>query len=275
MMAYVTDAARWRALATRDVNANGMFVYTVKSTNIYCRPICPARLARRANVGFCKTPFEAEANGFRACKRCKPDAVVEDPQEKAVEKACALIDEAVMNDGPKVLRLQDLAKHVGLTPRYFHKIFKDKTGVTPKEWAKTRAVPQSSSSMTPASTTSSTEDVTVDTFDWDVFNYGNFNELVDFDMDGSATLGYNLATGASQPISMGYGNAIDINILDELWTSTYVDAGMFLGGENFANVCGNMSADTAGWPSMAKQMPALSTLELDADALLRCDTVLF
>ncbi|KAF2259706.1 hypothetical protein CC78DRAFT_447067, partial [Lojkania enalia] len=136
---FTTDAARWRALTIRDASANGQFVYAVKSTNIYCRPICPARLARRANVGFYRTSAEAEKAGFRACKRCKPDAErIEDPQALAVTKVCNLIEEALKGEDPKSFRLQDLAKSVGLTPRYFHKIFKDKTGVTPKEYAKNK-----------------------------------------------------------------------------------------------------------------------------------------
>ena len=278
-MAYITDAARWRALATRDANANGHFIYSVKSTNIYCRPTCPARLARRANVGFYKTPSDAEADGFRACKRCKPNAVLEDPQERAVEKACMLIDEAVKNDDPKALRLQDLAKNVGLTPRYFHKIFKDKTGVTPKEWAKARAAPQSSSSATTALTASPMDDTDVDTTDWESFNFNDFSDLVDFDIDGSATLGYNLATGAAEPVSMGHGNAIDVDILYELWTSGYepndVDAGALTGSNNIVSALEGISTASFGWPAVEKTIPAMSTLELDADALLRCDSVLF
>ncbi|KAF2869506.1 metal binding domain of Ada-domain-containing protein, partial [Massariosphaeria phaeospora] len=134
-MSFTTDNARWRALTHRDPAANGKFVYSVKSTNIYCRPICAARLARRANCGFYKTPAEAEAAGFRACKRCKPEIEnVENPQELAVGKACTLIERAMKEDDPKSIKLRDLAKSVGLTPRYFHKIFKDKTGLTPKEY---------------------------------------------------------------------------------------------------------------------------------------------
>ncbi|KAF2467430.1 uncharacterized protein BDR25DRAFT_234681, partial [Lindgomyces ingoldianus] len=134
-MSFTTDQARWRALTIRDAAANGAFVYSVKSTGIYCRPTCPARLARRANVSFYKTPGEAEAAGFRSCKRCKPESVtIDDPQERAASKACSLIDEALKEPKPKSFRLQDLAKRVGLTPRYFHKVFKDKTGMTPKEY---------------------------------------------------------------------------------------------------------------------------------------------
>ncbi|KAF1359402.1 hypothetical protein EJ07DRAFT_88053, partial [Lizonia empirigonia] len=131
---YTTDAQRWRALATRDPNANGHFFYFVKSTQIYCRPTCPARLARRANISFQKTIAEAEALGFRACKRCKPNVKNEDPQDKAVLKAMGFIEEAAKKGEAKTLKLHDLAKKVGLTPRYFHKIFKDKTGTTPREY---------------------------------------------------------------------------------------------------------------------------------------------
>ena len=136
-MTFATTQSRWRALTTRDATADGHFVYSVKSTGIYCRPSCSARLARRANVGFYDTAAEAERAGFRACKRCKPESGNrDDPQERAVEKACMLIAEAKKNGNAGAIRLQDLATHVGLTPRYFHKIFKDKTGVTPKEYAK-------------------------------------------------------------------------------------------------------------------------------------------
>ncbi|EAT88070.2 hypothetical protein HBI56_095170 [Parastagonospora nodorum] len=275
MMAYTTDAARWRALTIRDAQANGHFVYSVRSTNIYCRPTCPARLARRANVGFYKTYLEAESDGFRACKRCKPNTVLEDPQEVAVAKACVLIDEAVKDEDPKALRLQDLAKKVGLTPRYFHKIFKDKMGVTPKEWVKARMTPQSSSTTTPAMTASPAGVVDYEAAEWDLFDFNNFSELVDFDTDAGATIGYNLVTGASEPVSMGHGNAIDTTIMYELWTSGYEPAaGNFLGNDDFANALQDASAPSSMWPTIEK-MPVVSTLDLDIDAFLRYDSVLF
>lgn len=277
-MAYSTDAARWRALTIRDANANGEFVYSVRTTNVYCRPTCPARLARRANVGFYKTPFEAEADGFRACKRCKPNSVLEDPQERAVEKACSLIEDAVRINDTKAIRLQDLAKKVGLTPRYLHKIFKDKTGVSPKEWAKARTTPNTASA-TPALSAEPTNETYDETLGWDVFNFNDFENLVDYDVDGSATLGYNLATGANEPMSMGYGNAIDVNILFELWNSKFepngVDAGVFLGSENFMSSLEEGNVDDLLWRNMSKQAPVVSSFEADAMALLNCNSVLF
>jgi hypothetical protein len=190
-----------------------------------------------------------------------------------------LIDEAVKNDDPKAFRLQDLAKNVGLTPRYLHKIFKDKTGVTPKEWAKARTSSQSNSTTTPILMTGPSEAAEDETVNWDTFNYNDFNNLVDFDIDGSATLGYNLVTGATESVSMGHGNVIDTSILYELWDTGYEDnalgAGYFADSENPRSNCGNISAQASMWPVGDKQMPVTSAFELDIDALLRCDSVLF
>src|SRR5215475_15750821 len=67
------DEARWAALRARDARADGTFVYSVKTTGVYCRPSCAARPARPENVAFHATPAAAERAGFRPCKRCKPD----------------------------------------------------------------------------------------------------------------------------------------------------------------------------------------------------------
>ena len=65
---------RWTKVMARDTASDGQFVYSVKSTGVYCRPSCAARLANPANVRFHLTPAAAQAEGFRACKRCKPEA---------------------------------------------------------------------------------------------------------------------------------------------------------------------------------------------------------
>ena len=69
---FSDDESRWQSLVTRDPAADGAFVYSVKTTGVYCRPTCPSRLAHRSNVRFHATCEEAETAGFRACKRCKP-----------------------------------------------------------------------------------------------------------------------------------------------------------------------------------------------------------
>lgn len=70
-----TDEARWAAIVARDGEARG-FVCAVVTTGIYCRPGCPARTPLRRNVRFYAMPADAAAAGFRACKRCRPDATM-------------------------------------------------------------------------------------------------------------------------------------------------------------------------------------------------------
>jgi len=128
---YLTDPARWKAVAHRQKQADGAFVYSVKTTGVYCRPSCPARLALRANVAFYPTPKDAERAGFRACKRCKPDDPSAPGEQAAiVAKACAL-----MIDAEEPLSLDALAEAVGLSPWHFHRVFKAITGLTPKAYA--------------------------------------------------------------------------------------------------------------------------------------------
>ena len=71
-MMYATDAARWRAVQSRDREADGHFWYGVVTTGIYCKPHCPSR-PKEENVRFYGTRTEARAAGLRACKRCKPE----------------------------------------------------------------------------------------------------------------------------------------------------------------------------------------------------------
>ena len=128
------EAVRWRAVVTRDASAN-TFVYGVRTTHIYCRPSCPARLARRANIVFFDSPAQAEAAGFRSCKRCRPQLDrIENPQIQLVQVACDSIAKAV-SLGRKVM-LKELATDAGLTPSHFHRVFKKIIGVTPGQYAK-------------------------------------------------------------------------------------------------------------------------------------------
>ena len=79
---------KWQAVASRDATADGSFVYAVKTTGVYCRPSCPSRRPRPANVVFFDLNREAEAAGFRPCKRCKPNQIsIVQGQTAAVERA--------------------------------------------------------------------------------------------------------------------------------------------------------------------------------------------
>src|SRR5438477_6481741 len=112
----LTDEARWEAVIHRDKTVADAFVYSVKTTGVYCRPTCAARLARRENVAFHLTPTDAERAGFRACKRCKPnDPSAHREQAAIVAKACKLIA-----DAEEPLPLDALAEAIGMSSWHFH-----------------------------------------------------------------------------------------------------------------------------------------------------------
>ncbi len=126
-----SDEARWAAVAARDKAADGRFVYAVATTGVYCRPSCPARLAKQVNVTFHNTCADAEAAGFRPCKRCKPRGSSLDEQHAAkVAEACRMIETA--EEEPT---LEELAAAAGLSPYHFHRVFRSIAGVTPKAYA--------------------------------------------------------------------------------------------------------------------------------------------
>ena len=125
------DQARWEAFVARDASCEGQFYIAVKTTGVYCRPGCPARLPKRTNVRFFDTRNEAERAGFRPCKRCKPDQPsLGELHAGKIAQACRLIETA--DEAPK---LDDLAAAVGLSSYHFHRIFKQALGVTPKAYA--------------------------------------------------------------------------------------------------------------------------------------------
>ena len=117
---------RWRQLADRDRAADGSFFYSVATTGVYCRPSCGARTPNPLNVAFHATTGDAEAAGFRACKRCKPGQ----PPSDAVARACRLIESS--EETPP---LAALAAAAGLSTYHFHRVFKAATGLTPRAYA--------------------------------------------------------------------------------------------------------------------------------------------
>lgn len=133
----VTDALpteldpRWAAVVARDATADGEFCYSVETTGVYCRPSCAARLAKPVNVRFHADAAQAQAAGFRPCKRCRPDRPSLAAQHAAkVTEACRAIERA---DRPP--RLAELAEAAGLSAYHFHRVFRTVTGLTPRDYA--------------------------------------------------------------------------------------------------------------------------------------------
>ena len=128
---YARDDERWAAVERRDRAADGAFYYSVRSTGVYCRPSCAARLPRRENVRFHASCEEAEQAGFRPCKRCRPsESPLAERQAAAVAAACRAIEQA-----ETIPSLDALAKAAGMSRFHFHRVFKALTGVTPKAYA--------------------------------------------------------------------------------------------------------------------------------------------
>lgn len=128
---------RWRAVLARDRDADGRFVYAVRSTGIYCRPSCPSRRPRREQVAFFDLPALAERAGFRACRRCRPtDVTPPDPTFELAQQVCRLIDQ--QGDGD--VSLATLSAEVGKSPYYLHRTFKRVVGITPRAYAAARRV---------------------------------------------------------------------------------------------------------------------------------------
>jgi len=122
----------WAAVVAHDAREDGRFFYSVRTTGVYCRPGCASRQPRRENAAFYDTADAAEAAGFRPCKRCRPrEGSPADRHIAAVERACALI-----RDRDTLPSLAELAAAAGISRFHFHRVFKQITGATPRDWGK-------------------------------------------------------------------------------------------------------------------------------------------
>jgi len=128
-------ASRWKAVSARDPRADGRFVYAVRTTRIYCRPSCGSRRAKRENVTFYPTPAAAVADGFRPCRRCRPDEAVSGTGPgtgaQAVQRALAYIQRRPGTVPP----LAELAAASGVSPAHLQRSFSRLVGVSPRAYA--------------------------------------------------------------------------------------------------------------------------------------------
>jgi AraC family transcriptional regulator of adaptative response/methylated-DNA-[protein]-cysteine methyltransferase len=125
---------QWQQVLERDAKADGQFVYAVKSTKIYCKPSCASRRPTRKQVSFFPSPAQAEAAGYRACKRCEPERTEAkaDPQAGAI----AAVTEYLKEHAEERTRLADVVKATGVGKLTILRGFKRVLGVSPGQYAK-------------------------------------------------------------------------------------------------------------------------------------------
>lgn len=130
--------ACYRALAAHDARFDGRFFVGVRSTGIYCRPVCTVRLPRREQCRFFASAAAAEAGGFRPCLRCRPELApgyaAIDSSSRLAHAAIRMIDEGFLDDR----KLSALAARVGVSDRHLRRIFADAFGVTPVAYVQTQ-----------------------------------------------------------------------------------------------------------------------------------------
>ena len=133
----VSHLEMWRALKSRNYHYDGMFVFGVGTTGIYCRPSCPARHPGRTHVVYFATPDEAEKSGFRPCKRCRPnDAAFVSLQKRRIQDLCAFITENL----DRKVDLAELGRRINLSPFHLQRLFKRMLGITPRQYAEAARV---------------------------------------------------------------------------------------------------------------------------------------
>ncbi|HEY3447586.1 MAG TPA: AlkA N-terminal domain-containing protein [Myxococcales bacterium] len=134
---------RWRAFASRDRRFDGRFFAAVRTTGIYCRPGCPARLPARRNVAFYPTAAAAESAGFRPCRRCRPDSTPGSPAwigaPALVARALRLIEAGSLGakDEGEPRGVEALAERLGITGRRLRQLFEEHLGASPLQVAHT------------------------------------------------------------------------------------------------------------------------------------------
>lgn len=132
--------ACYRALESRDARFDGRLFVGVTSTGIYCRPVCPARTPKRENVRFFATAAGAEAQGFRACLRCRPETSPDlgawRGASNTVARALGLIEAGALDQGD----VAALADRLGVGERQLRRLFQTHLGASPLGVAQTRRV---------------------------------------------------------------------------------------------------------------------------------------
>lgn len=134
----LTPEACYQAMKSHDVRFDGHFFVGVRSTRIYCRPICRVRLPKQANCSFHRNAAAAEVAGFRPCLRCRPELApgvgASEASSNLARSAAQMIEDSVAGR----LNVADIARRIGITDRHLRRIFTREFGVSPVQFAQTQ-----------------------------------------------------------------------------------------------------------------------------------------
>jgi AraC family transcriptional regulator of adaptative response / methylphosphotriester-DNA alkyltransferase methyltransferase len=128
---YLSEELMWEITKKCDPQYDGKFYYAVKTTMIFCRPSCKSKTPLLQNVSFFSSVREAVSKGYRTCKRCRPELSGHYNPSESVLKATELI---LMTEYEHSDILKDLSSRVGMSSFHLHRLFKESTGRTPKEF---------------------------------------------------------------------------------------------------------------------------------------------
>ncbi len=134
----MTDDAHYQALVARDPRFDGVFFVGVATTGIYCRPICPARTPARSRCTFYATAALAEAAGYRACFRCRPEVAPGHAPVDAVDTLVAAATQRIAEGALNEHSLDDLAAELHVSARHLRRALEARLGVSPVELAQSR-----------------------------------------------------------------------------------------------------------------------------------------
>ncbi|MEA4849708.1 MAG: Ada metal-binding domain-containing protein [Clostridiaceae bacterium] len=126
----ISDREKWQAVVNCDKSYDGLFFYGVKTTGIFCRPSCRAKTPVRGNVVFFDNAEAAIGEGFRPCKKCRPDKAAYEPDLELVKKAKDILD--LNYNG--TIELSNISRQLGVSTNHLARLFKKQLGLTPMRY---------------------------------------------------------------------------------------------------------------------------------------------
>ncbi|HYF81944.1 MAG TPA: Ada metal-binding domain-containing protein [Clostridia bacterium] len=126
----ISDSEKWQAVVDCDKSYDGLFLYGVKTTGIFCRPSCRARTPASENVVFFDNSTNAVSAGFRPCKKCCPDKTVFEPDLELVKKAKDIFDASYAG----FIEINQAARQLGVSSNHLARLFKKQYGRTPTQY---------------------------------------------------------------------------------------------------------------------------------------------